>query len=617
MISIRTFKQFRLYLLAGLLLALAQSGCFTGSPDPIETDGDDVRVTPEEGGTLVSSDGRAIVQFVAGTVSRPTTFSISIIPKKNYPDQYFLQSDVYQIEPTLPLNQSVRVILDMEDMGSTENGLVDYYNQNALTMREMLPSQAPRFLSVDEGSIDGADGKKHRVLVFETDQLGAYGVFLHDCFMMCQKTVTCDSFLGNPDLSKREQIQACMQDFGCLDDLEKMNREDTLATFDCSAHHPCKDSFGCCLEETHCEVPVDGDPDQIDGDTDGDQPDGDQPDGDLPDGDMDSIDADQDLVDGDQPSYSPKLCQSDDDCSTSETCAKSSMLGDDGYCLTVSTREMETYSLVQDVWTPMNTRPNIDCVGDLPIKGTTGLNAFDLKVTVDPFWGLDDPSGIEIRVYEESNLTTPLVYGETDSNGSVTFAQIYADKWLMIRAERQDDDESKHIMPTYHWGNFITRARAQTQMDSAGYVELTVHPLDERRYNLFGKTLGLGDTVPSGSGMILGQVADCRNPTPYSIANTTVSYQEIVPTAHGYFSSNATQPAPDPRQSISNKNGLFISVFDKAAIDTLPENLISAFAVGISELTGTPILEVAGISYSDQLRIQSDSISIVRFNSYD
>lgn len=600
-----------------LLVALLAGGCLHGSPDPLDpVPGGSITVYPETEGELVSDDQRVVVRFEAGTVTQPTTFSITRIPQGNYPDQILLQSDIYQIEPSRPLAKAVRITFDMNGLAGNGFTLSQLYTLDALTLRELLPGKPAAFVAVEETTVDDWQGQPHRVLRSQLDRLGAFGLFVHDCYVMCRKSVECPSWPSDPNMTPKQQIARCMTEKGCPSNIAAMNSAETLARFDCALGRSCRDAFGCCLESPPCGIEPDGDepPDgdeSPDGDTppDGDQPaDGDDPvDGDVdPDGDTDTDGDDTPPVD-----FRPRTCMGPEHCS-GQACV--TVVPDERRCLAMSSDPVRLYTAgTPGTWTevPGGPLPVIDCAGIAPPTETAGDYVFDLRIELDTWWPVPAAEGIQVALSLETNPNTPFLVGALDATGKVDFSSVsLTDEWFLIRLWRDSDTPAQRIVPTWHWGNFVTNEEAAGANLNGQPVRIKVMPIDAARYDTFAKALGISSGIPSGHGMVMGQVSDCRRNPPYVVANASVGFLEATPLVMGYFDDQATFPTPDQARIGTNKNGLF------AAIYLPPADVLTAFAFGTVRNNEFDSVELLGLTVEGHLRLAPDTVTIVRFNRF-
>ena len=628
-----------------LLWSLAFQCCLESSPEPSENVGSAI-VTPDDPGVLVSEDGRVVVNFPAGVVDRPTTFRITTIPREHYPDLYWLQSDVYQIEPSRELNKKVQVVIDLSGMEGKGFQLSKLYNMGALAIREVLPAERPVYLKTLEKNQVATDDSVHRVLVHNTKRLGAFGVFVHECYLLCEKTVTCDAYEGGGGLEYRDRLLSCMDGFECLGNVEKMNGDEMAEVFLCSQFRPCRDSFGCCLPPVTCESGADGDlipPATTDGDEDIDldapPPDGDgdragtgDPDGEIerdrsaPDGDEDrDLGGDRDAEPDLSEEFSPIPCGSDGACPEGLTCVRDpshpAFADITGYCLAMSDYQIAMYvrDEEEEKWTKMEGPEGgdidlmVDCAGKGPEEGGGVESPYDLRVKVsDEWWKLTDEEGITIKIFKERELNnsgTPSHEGITDENGECVFDNIYfTNEWFVIVSERNAADDDRQIVPTHEWGLFVTRDEADKHLE----IPVDIHPLNVGRYKSFAARFS--QSMPEGTGMIIGQVVDCRAKPPYVLANVSVGFMEARPKIMGSFQNQFLNPSPRlPREGEigTNVNGLFIGLY------LPPQQKLTAFAFGMwPDGAGELKPQLVGLTISGHLQLAPDSVTIVRFNTY-
>ncbi|RJO66088.1 MAG: hypothetical protein C4523_13475 [Myxococcales bacterium] len=602
--------------LAATLVAL--TGCLYGSPDDAPGgDGDSTLVNPDQEGVVVSEDGRVFVQFPAGAVDRPTEFSITRIPQSAFPDEPRLVSDVYQMEPTRELAQTVRVTMDLFGLDGRGHDLPPIYGTGGLAVVEIVPGQPARYLATDERDMKAQDNALHRVLMHNTSQLTGYGVFVHDCYLLCEKAVGCPGYSENPNMAPKERIIACMDNLGCPDDLEKVNGDEMRAAFACAKARSCDDAYTCCLESKHCEGEPDGDEDGPD--TDGDIDEADQePDIDdvETDGDVDN-DTDIDEIDDTPIDWSVKLCQTDEECG-GQTCVFDLRLDNStGYCAQVP--KDETVELFRrdplSGWLSVEAEPELTCVNQEPVHGGEGDTSYQLKVSIDDWWKVDDPTGIRVQLYYEFDLEgRPALEATTGEDGTILFDfatdPAFADEWFVLKSDRRADAPGGRVMPTWEWGLHISRARAAQANDLGAPVEIKIHPVEEDRYQEFANALGIAG-VPAGYGMALGQIADCYLDERRTIARAVVGFKEVRPVVTGYFSAQLDLPTPSLAQLSSNKNGLFIGVYMP------PQEPLTAFAAARVLDGDVTRVDLMGVTLPGHLRLDADSVSIVRFNRYE
>ncbi len=610
-----------LAMILGLMFLLP--GCVTESTD--ESLPPSGTILPDTEGELVSKDGRVVVQFPKGSVDSPTQFVITQIPYRSYKDQYWLQSDVYHIEPTLPLKAPVRVVVDLnglfgrhlEPLGPGDPELDYFFNQQAISLRKLQPNGKAEVVSASEQSVQDAGGNNHRVLMHVTQTLGTFGVFIDDCWLLCKKTVECSSYEGDPKKTVNEQVAECMGDFGCPSNLTRINGQEMQEIFSCSQTRPCADSFGCCLSDLGCrDIPVDGD-----GETDGDE--------DATDGDTD-IDGDDDMEDGDADSdgdddtdgdgdmdgdaeedapdeWLPAYCQSVSECTGGQYCARSDAIDSTtGVCLPLADDPVGVHARVGGNWIDIPDVPATTCVGDGPDYGTTGPATFTLKAVVNPLWEIGDESGITVELYYDQSMANPAMTGTTDANGEVSFTGVLTEEWIVLRSQRTSSDPLVKIVPTFDWGIFISKAAANTAVGQV--VDIGINPVEQARYDQFAKSLGFSEGMPLGYGMVMGRVLDCRYP-PYSVSNATVGFLQVQPKKMGYFNAQ-TNPMPLLTREATHKDGLFVGLYMP------PQDPLTAFTYGTVNSGGADQITMLGVTYSGHLRLQANSVSYVRFNSY-
>ena len=591
-----------------ILISIFITACFYGSPDdPGTTPGEELIVYPDKGGQMVSADSRLIVEFEAGTVSRPTTFSITEIPAENYPEQYLLRSVVYQIEPAKQLNKAVKITYDMTGLDGKDFNLTEIYGLNAIQMREMTPGSHPTYISSEETTIEAIDGS-HQVLIRETDTPHAFGVFVQGCYAMCYKMISCPNYPKDDTKTSQQMLSECMAKYSCAD-FENMNSDFNESRYRCSYTRYCSDSFGCCLDDPPCEGVEDGD---TDGDTE--QADGDD-DTETADGDDDTEAADGD-EEGEDTRFEIDTCITAADCPEDDmVCVTDAKLDNNqtGFCMNVSRDLIEGYLYKddQDAWVKQETQPFTNCAGDPPAEDASGDTTADLKFAFKDWWLMSSSTGITVEIFTEGNLNAPAYSGVTNDNGEFLVQNaVTIDEWFVIKTSRTDDDPMKEIVPTYTWGNFINQTEAKNSNTSG--VPITVHmvAVDKNRWVKFAQFLNISEAELEGRGMVLGQTEDCQGMLRYSIKNASVGFLEAKPIRMGYFSNDKNNPATVSDMKWTSENGLFAAIY----LPTLDQ--ITAYAVGKVKRGESEELSTIGLTIEGHLKVIENSVSVVKFNHF-
>ncbi len=621
-----------------VMFAFAATSCYS-DPKSENSGGDssgELKIGPEDSGSFVSEDGFVMVQFDVGTVSRPTTFKITRIPHENYPDQLFMLSHVYQFEPLQKLEKPVRVVFDLSG-GITEDAsdadLKQYFGSFALSLRKIVPGQSSEYVEAPEQNLELEEGAvPHRILMHQTDTLAAFAVYANECYEFCNRRVECDSYELDPKfLSLRDARIDCMKTLGCLkcdsldvcsDAVDNLNKEDNQQTFYCSPRRPCRDSFedGCCLEGDRCGIfePDDSSDGDIEKEIDGDfDPDTETEIEDDQDGDVEpDIEYDDDQV---GPDFSPKLCSDSTQCDGAEVCFTDIPNSSSGLCMPIPSSEVRKYSkgtgswlLATDPGTGDPLPPVTACVGQPVDDSDDGLDRFDMKVVVDPWWKLADKADIEVELYHSDNLEVVQREGVTGADGSVVLSDVFAKKWIVIKTHRTSADPQVEVLDTWDWGIYVSKPEAEVSDLQGVPVEIVVHPTTAHRYNTLARALGINDGVPPGYGILVGQVSDCAQPTAYAMGNTVVGLMEATPLITGYFDQQFFMPTPNINFQATTKNGLFVGVY------LPPQESLTAIAVGRARSEdglGEPYVQLLGKTFASQLKLYKNSVSVVRFNT--
>lgn len=586
-----------------LITVVLVTSCFYGSPDKPGTTTTAV-VYPTSEGKMVSEDSRVVIEFEAGTVPRPTTFSITKIPKENYPEQYLLRSDVYEIEPSKDLLKPVKITVYLAELDGENFDMQAAYNLNAIKLRQMTPGGYPAFLDTEETNIVDINGNSHHVLIRETDSPVAFGIFVSGCYAMCLKMETCSSHvITDTGKTLRERIFDCMVDYSCTD-FENLNNEDNEAKFLCSYTRSCHYSFTCCQQDPYCEGETDGDDDAetVDGDDDT-----------IIDGDEDEVDQEEEIEDT---RFDVETCVSKQDCSDAGMeCVINPKLDNaqTGYCLNISPQPLQGYVYNDDTseWTLQDSNNiSLQCAGDVPNEDASGDSTVDIKIVLDDWWDYAHKENVKVELFFEDDLESPVYQGFLDANGEFLIDDSVAvDEWFVVKLSRTDDDPSKAVVPTYTWGNFITQKEAKDINDQNSSVYLPVMAVDQNRRKVFAQLLNISENELDGYGIVMGQVEDCNGTPKYKLKNATVGFLEAKPIKMAYF-QDQTSPTPSSTAEYTTQNGLF------AAIYLPPAKSLTAFATGKKQTGDTVETELIAITAENHLRVIADSVSIVRFNAF-
>ena len=605
---IKSFE-FSWFLLLFFILALASCVKVDSADSQGDQDKDNYfpsgMMVPTKSGTLTSNEPvpRFILQWAEGTVDMPTTVSISILSKSNFSDLPLLVSDVYQVEPSHPLNKDVRITFDLTDLMVGEKNISEYYGLKALAFREISPTGRPVYIDALETKLS-EDAGSPKVFQFQTNQPKAYGVFLHECYLLCEERINCPDFELDPSKPKSEQIQSCITKLGCYSDLDKANT-DMAPVFDCVAREKsCNVTFGCCLESPYCQEVSDGDEQEqeLDGDLDAEM--------------EQEPEHEAEREEEGPPEWLPVLCESNDSCNGNVCLIDDYIDSEKGRCVAATSQPVELFNRGETSWESKGNTPQLGCMGKLPSSEENSPKFYDLKVKVSSWWLLKDDSnqpyldGIRVEYFNEINEGV-FDTATTDVLGEATLADIPTNEWFYLRSSRgakQGQSVARDVIPTYEYGLFVTYDVAKAAQNQGKPVEIEIHPIDRSHYDYYLNIFSAGAGATNTNGMFIGQFNDC---TGYTIKNAVLGFKEVTPLKTMYFYNNEMIDPQPGLNGGASENGFVASLCHLLTGD---QNQYTAFISGT--VTGVSFPQLFGLTMAGHFKLHKDSVTILRFNRF-
>ena len=617
-----------LQFLVGFAVILA-TGCFDSSPNFIENNNSssgDEEVENETSSVLVGREGKTIslpgleVILPMNALDSEVNLVVERIVRTSFTELPDMVSDAFFIglEPEVALNLPVEIRFDLSLL-DVEHLL----GMNALIVRKIQPGDAPVPLYV-QSSESGSE------VVYETTSLGLFGVFVSQCYELCQKVENCPPTTLDGNTTLQNSIRECVQalpvvretDTGteqifinCRTNMNELNSQEFQIMVDCATNHDCEDAGNCCLHDPpNCgEVVTDGD-DDADADLDLDM-DEDVQDTDPDDGDEEDVEEDQDVPTYD---FSPCVCSSSNQCGEDpcigDECHIDSALGmsaNQGICMETpdQSNTLQLYEWNGSAFSLATEQiADMSCIGQEP-NNLTGESVYDLEVRLETYWPIDTLEGITVELYLETGSNpyegTPYATRLTNSSGRVEFSdskEVEANHWFAVRVYRAAGDGVEEIPDIWNFGYFIDGAKAADDL-----VTVTAHFIAADNLTAL-KNVYLGtDEIPAGYGMVIGQLTDC-SANGYVLANAAVGFVDARPLHLRYFNSNNT-PGPTPNRYTS-KNGLFMGIFMP------PQDRLTVFSAAHAKETqsGGVAFRTVAMSPGAHVRVKPDAVSWIRFN---